>query len=591
MSEEDLDNPWQFMSAMMRAGQAITRNYMRNFSGYQHDARDIFLSWSGFMSKLAVSPSELFRVQDLWFSFLQKQCEHYSAGAGKAGEDKAQDQRTQHPDKRFSGEAWQRYPYFSMLKDNYLLFDQFISAVVNGADMSERQKRKLYFYTRHYLDLLSPSNFLLTNPEALELAADTGGKSLRSGFMNFVKDLEKGGITQTDETAFAVGKNLAVTPGAVVFRNDLFELIQYNASTEKAHEVPLLIVPPWINKYYILDLQPADSLVKFLVDQGFTVFMISWVNPSPGSGDLSFDDYVQRGALAAAGVVKEITGAEKVNAMGYCLGGTLLGVSAAIAETRKESVFNSLTFLAAMIDFSDIGPMGDVIDSALVNKLERGELLKDGLLAGGDMEKAFNLIRANDLVWHYAVNNYLKGKQPEPFDVLYWTNDNTNLPASMYLYYMRHMILENKLSRKNALRICNTPVDVGGISAPAFVIAFKEDHISPPATVFTTTELLSGPVEFILGESGHVMGVANPPSKKKYGHFINGAYGSGLEKWKDSAAYVSGTWWLTWSERLRKLSGRKVSVPAAPGSKKYRQIGAAPGEYVLQQCSLPEEAL
>ena len=304
---------------------------------------------------------------------------------------------------------------------------------------------------------------------------------------------------------------------------------------------------------------------------------------------ISFDDYVEMGVLKSAEVIQSITKGQKINLLGYCLGGTLLGVALAVMYAKKNVPVQSATFLAAMLDFSDVGPMGDVIDHALVRKLERGELQRQGVMHGHDMERAFNLIRANDLIWHYVVNNYLKGKKPAPFDVLYWTNDNTNLPAKMYSYYLRNMILENKLSRKNALRICDVQIDLGKIEVPSFVIAMRDDHISPPETVFTITELLSGPVKFILGDSGHVMGVANPPYKKKYGYCHYDELGFGFEAWKEGSKHTDGSWWTHWSEWLATQSGKMITAPARPGNKKYPVIGAAPGSYVRQRCRIYTE--
>jgi polyhydroxyalkanoate synthase len=303
-------------------------------------------------------------------------------------------------------------------------------------------------------------------------------------------------------------------------------------------------------------------------------------------GHISFDDYVEKGCLKALEVAKAVSKSKKVNTIGYCLGGTLLGTTAAILakqNSNQDNPINSATFLASMIDFSDVGPMGDVIDNALVKKLERGELVEQGVMSGDYMGKAFNLIRANDLVWNFVINNYLKGKTPAPFDALYWTNDNTNLPATMYLFYLRHMVLENKLSRKNALKICDTKIDIGKIEVPVFVIGFQEDHISPPQTTFTTTELVSGSVEFILGGSGHVMGVANPPSKKKYGYYLDGELENGFDAWKETAEFHEGSWWTAWIKRITAKSGKQIPVSKTLGNAKYKNLEPAPGSYVKEK--------
>jgi polyhydroxyalkanoate synthase len=405
------------------------------------------------------------------------------------------------------------------------------------------------------------------------------------GFKNLVNDIEKGQITQTDESAFEVGKNLAFSKGAVIYENELMQLIQYAPATKEVHELPLLMIPPWINKFYILDLRAENSFVKFMVEQGITVYMISWRNPCPGSTHMTFEDYVQQGALKAIEIAKEVSGVKKINTLGYCLGGTLLSVASAIlAKQEKHNPINSATFLAAMIDFIDVGPMGNVIDEALVNKMDRGELLQHGVLHGHDMEHAFNLIRSHDLIWNYAVNSYLKGLKPTAFDVLYWTNDNTNLPAEMYKYYIRHIILENGLSRKNALCIGGQQLDIGKIEFPVFVIGFTEDYISPAKTVFITTRMVSGPVEFILGGSGHVMGAINPPYKNKYGYYLNGKLEGNFDHWKDTAQFFEGSWWNAYSERLIAHSGNKVLARKELGSKTFPVIESAPGAYVKETC-------
>jgi polyhydroxyalkanoate synthase len=570
---------------VLKASKKILENYQSNFSGYHRDAHDIALTYSYFFTKLFAEPGEMIKVQNYYLDFLQKRQEVWRSiftNCKNKGESKPL-VSPEKGDNRFKAPQW-NYPYFDFIKQTYLLMEQLNLKIVDEVEMGEPIKRKLDFYTQQYTNLFSPSNFLYTNPEVLELSIKTKGENLWKGFTHLVHDIEQGRISQTDESAFEPGKNLAITPGAVVYQNELIQLIQYKPTTKNTYEVPLLIIPPWINKYYVLDLQPENSFIKFMVDQGFSVFAISWKNLPPKMGYFTFDDYVNKGALAAIDVVQNISEAKKINTLGYCLGGTLLSISCSILAAQKEDAINSVTFLASMIDFSDIGPMGDVINEALVTKLERGELLKDDVMHGHDMERAFNLIRAKDLIWNYAINNYLKGIEPSAFDVIYWTNDNTNLPANMYVYYMRQMILKNRLSRKNALRIADTPIDIGKITAPVYVVAMKEDYISPPQTAFTTTELVSGPVEFILGDSGHVMGVANPPSKKKYGYYLHGNLEYGYEEWKKTAQHFEGSWWTPWSDRLKKKSGKEIPASKGMGNKKYKEIEPAPGSYVKEKC-------
>lgn len=574
--------PAAMINSLVKAQTSIAHNYLRNLSGYHHDVRDIALTYANFYTKLMADPSELIKMYSLSLDYLkgwQDVCANILCN-----EQKEPVIRPQQGDKRFTDREWEENPLFNFMKQTYLLTEKLWMQVVDEVEMDKQARKKLDFYTSQYSDALAPTNFLFSNPSALRLAAETNGQSLWHGFQNLIKDLEKGKITQVEDTAYEVGSSLATTPGSVIYQNELMQLIQYAPATKKTFGIPLLVIPPWINKFYVLDLKPENSLVKFLVEKGITVFMVSWRNPQSGMGDVTFEDYIEKGALKAIDVAKEISGAEKINTLGYCLGGTLLGIACAILGAKPNMPVNSATLLATMLDFSDIGPLGDVIDSALVSKLERGELMHDGLLDGRDMETAFNLIRANDLVWNYVVNNYLKGITPLPFEVMYWTNDNTNLPAGMYIYYMRNMILENKLSRKNALTLCSTPVNLENITVPITVIGFVDDNISPAATNFITTDLVGGPVNFILGESGHVMGVVNPPSKKKYGHYTGGTLGKGIEGWKQTAKYTTGSWWPAWATWLVELSGNEVAAPAKAGNNKYKAIEPAPGSYVKEKC-------
>ncbi len=560
----------------------VTKNYFENFSAYNHDNRDIARSYFNFFSKVEINPQEVYKIQNFYTDFFKNQQKLLTSILSNESTPLISPDKD---DKRFVAEEWTTYPYFNFIKQNYLLLEKLADKIIDNAELDEKVKKQFAFYNNQYMDLLCPANFLATNPEALKLAVDTKGKSLWNGLNNFTHDIEQGKITQCDESAFEVGKNLATTPGSVIFENELMQLIQYAPSTKSVHEIPLLLVTSWINKYYVLDLQAKNSFVKFLIDQGITVYVTSWRNPSPGMGYLTFDDYVKEGALKAIEIVKEISSVKKVNVLGYCMGGTLLSVALSILSTNKKTnPVNIATFLASMVDFSDIGSIGDVINESLMKKLERGELIKDGVLHGYDMERAFNLIRANDLVWKYAVNNYLKGITPTSFDVLYWTNDNTNLPAKMYIYYMREMIYENRLSRKNALTICDTQIDVSKIDCPVFVLGFSEDYISPAKTCFETTKLVSGPVEFIYGESGHVMGTINPPSKKKYGYYLNGKLGGSFEEWKKTAKFKEGSWWTAWSEKLLANSGKQIAAKQKVGNEKYSTIEAAPGSYVVEKC-------
>ena len=590
MENKGIANLQELAENITKASQKIIQNYLENKSGYEHDNIDIADAYTDLTTKLLIEPDQLSKVHPLFQKFINDQQELWKRIAERQLNATKEYKPVITPaanDKRFRAPEWDEAPYyFDFVKQSYLLVSQLMTEIIDVVDMDYDTKKKLNFFTKQYIDALSPSNFVITNPEALKLAQQTNGQSLMDGYKNLLQDIQRGKISQTDESKFEVGVNLAITEGAVIFENELMQLIQYSPSTKTIYEIPLLMVPALINKFYLLDLRPENSLVKFSVDQGFTTFMISWKNSTADMGITTFDDYIEKGTLKAIEVIQAITKAKKINVLGNCLGGTIVSVTLAILAKRKskeENPVNTVTFLAAMVDFSDVGPMGGVIDNALVKKLERGELSKLGVMRGRDMETAFNLIRANDLIWSCVVNNYLKGKPAPVFDVLYWTNDNTNLPANAYLYYLRNMILENKLSRKNALRICNTQIDIGKIEMPVYVIGMRDDHICPAHTAFTTTELVSGPVEFILGGSGHVIGVTNAPTTKKYGYYLDGELDNGFEIWQKTAKFHDGSWWTPWSERLSKKSGKKIAPAKTLGNSKYKVIEPAPGRYVKEK--------
>jgi len=579
-----------------KAGQKLSTDFFSNLPAQMKSFSEFSVSYLTMANKVIGNPEVMAKGQSTFFNFLQNQAELSKRMFEKQANPDSEFVPVISPapgDRRFKAAEWNESPYyFDYIKQNYLLISQMMLEIVDSIELEKKSKSKLNFQTQQYLDALSPANFFMTNPEAIKLAGETNGKSLVKGYENLLKDIEKGSITQSDESTFEIGRDLAHTKGSVVYENELIQLIQYDPLTEKVSEVPLLILPPWINKFYILDLHTDRSLVEYCVKQGQTVFMISWKNPTAEMGYLGFEDYVVKGALKAIEVSKAITGAKKIDTLGYCLGGTLLGITLSIiaseeptfleAEREKDSV-NTATFLAAMLDFSDVGTMGAVIDEELVSNLEN-ELKDGGVMKGEDMAKAFNAIRANELVWHYVANNYLMGKTPPPFSVLYWSCDNTNLPARMYTYYMRNLIFENKLRIKNALRICNVPIDLGRIKVPTFVIGTIDDHISPCRTAFTTTELLSGEMEFVLGDSGHIMGAINAPSKKhKYNFKHNGELGKGFEHWEKTAKQGEGSWWPNWSKWIATKPHKTVPAPKNTGSKNYPAIEPAPGRYVKEK--------
>jgi polyhydroxyalkanoate synthase subunit PhaC len=486
-------------------------------------------------------------------------------------------------DRRFASKEWQENPIFDYIKQSYLLTAQTLTQWSEYAQLEEQDKKKLKFYTQYFIDAMSPTNFALTNPEVLKEAVDSKGQSLVTGLRNLLDDIAKGRISMTDETAFELGKNLAVTKGAVIYQNRLMQLIQYQPSTEQVSDRPLLIVPPSINKFYILDLQPHNSFVKYAVDQGNTVFLISWVNPDESLADTGWDDYVQEGVIQAVDIIKEITTAKKINTVSWCVGGTLLASALAVMQAKKQHTsISSATFFTTMLDFTEVGDLGVFIDEEQVAQNEEN-LQKTGVFSGKDLALAFSMIRANDLIWSYVVNNYLKGQAPTAFDILYWNSDPTNLPANMYSDYIRSMYLNNLLVKPNALEMCGVSVDLSQIKIPAYFLSTIDDHIAPWKTTFKGTELLSGPVEFVLGASGHIAGVINPAAKGKRNFWHNGELGKGADHWLQTAQSQPGSWWDNWTAWLKKRGGTEIAPPQAVGSDKYPIIEAAPGSYVKRR--------
>jgi len=483
-------------------------------------------------------------------------------------------------DKRFASEAWKNDPRFDMVKRNYLAYSNFLRAAVDAMPLDEKAKAKLRYDTGQFVDAMSPANFLVTNPEAMQLAVETGGQSVADGMRLFFDDLAKGRITTTDETAYEVGRDLATTPGAVIYENQLIQVIQYAPTTESVHERPLLIIPPCINKFYILDLQPENSLVRYAVEQGHTVFLVSWRNITPELGHLTWDDYLEEGVMQAIDVARAVSGADKVNTLGFCVGGTLLSSALAVLRTEDKDLVASMTLLTTMLDFSDTGEIGALVSEQSVAAREAA-IGQGGIMPGKELAFTFSSLRANDLMWQYVVNSYLKGKAPPAFDLLYWNADSTNLPGPMMCWYVRNTYLENNLREPGKTVQCGEPVDLSLIDVPAFLYASREDHIVPWKTAYASAELLAGDTTFVLGASGHIAGVINPPAKKKRNHWVGGTEGPDAQRWLDTASSVPGSWWPEWSGWLERHAGRKVAARSALGNRKYRRIEPAPGRYVM----------
>jgi polyhydroxyalkanoate synthase len=428
-------------------------------------------------------------------------------------------------DRRFKDDAWREHEVFDFIKQSYLLSARYVQDVVKHVDgLEPKTAQKVDFYARQFIDAMSPSNFLLTNPEVLRKTAETGGENLLKGLSNLLSDLERGKgrlhIKMTDLDAFQVGENIGVSPGKVVYQNDLMQLIQYAPTTEKVLKRPLLIGPPWINKFYILDLRPRNSFVRWAVSQGHTVFVISWVNPSSKLAEKGFEDYMSEGYLAALDAIEAATGEREINAIGYCLGGTLLGATLAYMAANGDDRIKSATFFVSMLDFAESGELGVFIDEEQLRTLE-GKMSRRGYLEGTEMATTFNLLRANDLIWSFVVNNYLMGNEPFPFDLLYWNSDSTRMPAKMHSFYLRKMYQENLLATQGGISLNGVPIDLGKIKIPAYFLSTREDHIAPWKSTYRGTQLLGGKKRFVLAASGHIAGVVNPPEGGKYSHWVN----------------------------------------------------------------------
>jgi polyhydroxyalkanoate synthase subunit PhaC len=487
-------------------------------------------------------------------------------------------------DKRFKDQAWQESTVFDFLKQSYLLTARWMqSSVADVEGLDEHDARKIDFYTRQFVDAMSPSNFLMTNPEVLKATINSKGENLVKGLQHMLEDLERGKgqlrISMTDQSAFEIGKNLATTPGKVIYQNDLIQLIQYEPTTKEVNKTPVLVIPAWINKYYILDLQQENSVVRWMIDQGHTVFIISWVNPDEKLGRKSFDDYMMEGPLAAIDAIEQATGEKSVSIMAYCLGGTLTAITLAWLHAKKQQErVKSVVYLTTMIDFSEAGELSVFIDEEQL-KLMETRMSQKGYLEGSEMAMTFNMLRANDLIWSFVVNNYLLGKDPFPFDLLYWNSDSTRMPATMHSFYLRNMYQNNLLVKPGGLKIGGVPIDLRTITTPSYILSTREDHIAPWKSTYASTQIYSGPVRFVLAASGHIAGVVNPPSKNKYCYWTNNALPKSPDAWLKDAKEVAGSWWPDVCEWQCTYSGPKVPA-RIPGKGKLKPIEDAPGSYV-----------
>jgi polyhydroxyalkanoate synthase subunit PhaC len=541
------------------------------------DTSTLGFDFADLMQKMTADPTAVARAQiDLFNANLaiwQKTAERMFNL--RSPEAKAKDKRFKHPD-------WSENAIFGFIKESYLVAAKSILSTVRDVKgMDEGAARKVDFYTRQFVDALSPSNFIATNPEVLTATLESGGQNLLRGLENLLSDLNRGdgrlSIKMTDMDAFRLGENIATTSGKIIYQNNLMQLIQYTPSTKEVRKQPLLIIPPWINKFYVLDLQPKNSLIKWAVDQGHTVFVISWVNPDEKLAGKSFEDYMLEGPVAALDAIGRATGERRVNAIGYCLGGTLLASTAAYLAANDDDRLASATYFVTLVDFTEVGDMAVFIDNEQLASLER-RMRERGYLDAQDMATSFNMLRANDLIWSFVVNNYLLGKEQLPFDLLYWNSDSTRMPATMHSFYLRKLYQENLLAKPGGISLAGTPIDLSKIKIPTFILSTREDHIAPWKSTYAATRLYSGPIKFVLSASGHMAGVISAPGSK-YGHWTNDKLPPTPDEWLAGATVHQGSWWPVWDEWISRLDPQRVPA-REPGGGKLPVVESAPGTYV-----------
>jgi len=545
-----------------------------------------------YLADLLAHPEKMIEQQvHLWRGTLLNYSKAISKSVGQADSDNAGGEPLHNnpldksQDSRFKNPLWDTHPYFNFIKSQYELSAKMLADSMAGVDeLGQRDRKRLEFISRQIADMLAPSNFLGTNPDAIEKAIETNGQSLVDGLENFVRDVEASGgnfaVTLTDPSAFQVGENIVSTPGEVVFRNRLFELIRYTPTTDEVYTTPLLILPPWINKYYVLDLKPENSFVRYAVSRGFVVFVVSWVNPDETYADVGLDTYLEEGALAAIEVVKAYAGVRRVNTIGYCIGGTLLAIAMAALAAKGDKSIKAATFLATLLDFEDIGDLGVFVDESYLKVIE-AETEELGFLSADLMARTFSYLRAKDLVYSPAVKSYLLGEAPAAFDLLFWNSDSTNLPGRMAREYLRDVCLNNGLT-KNTIEIDGATPHLTDIENPTFAVATLSDHIAPWKASFRGLATLSGSKTLILSESGHIAGIVNPPAAKKYGYWTNSSEFDSPAHWQEGATHHRGSWWPTWAQWLRQKSGKRVPAPAG-GHPDFPGLAPAPGTYVLQR--------
>ena len=529
---------------------------------------------------MLADPARLVQAQaSLWQDYAKL---WESTARRMAGEDAEPVAAPEPGDRRFKDDAWAENPIYDHIKQSYLLASKFMLSTVRETEgLDAHTAQKADFYTRQFIDALAPTNFAATNPGVVRRTVETGGENLVQGLEHMLDDLERGQgrlrIRMTDLDKFKLGENVAVTPGRIVFENDLMQLVQYAPATDVVRKRPLLIVPPWINKFYILDLRPKNSFIKWAVEQGHTVFVISWVNPDERLAEKSLDDYMLEGPVAALDAVEQATGEPRVNAIGYCLGGTLLAATLAYLKAKGRQAVESATFFTTMVDFEEPGELGVFIDDEQLSLMERA-MEEKGYFDGSSMAEAFNLLRANDLIWSFVVNNYLMGKEPFPFDLLYWNSDSTRMPRAMHSAYLREMYRHNRLREPGGITLAGVPIDLATVDVPVYILSTREDHIAPWRSTYAATRLYGGPIRFVLAMSGHIAGVVNPPAANKYGYYT-GALAASPDAWLEAATAHEGSWWPDWDAWVSAHDGGEAA-PREPGDGALPVIEEAPGRYV-----------
>ena len=586
LSAEESEKLQEAFKEIATRSQKLLQDFSQRYQGDGQQPTDplhLTQTFMDFTAKMLADPNRLVQAQvELWQQYMKLWQVTAQRMMGQTVEPVAEPARG---DKRFNDPAWKDEVVFDYLKQSYLLTARWLQGTIKQVEgVDDKTARKVDFYTRQFIDAVSPSNFAMTNPQVVKATVESKGENLLKGLQNLLGDLERGKgnllIRQTDMDAFKVGGNVATSPGKVVYQNDIMQLIQYAPSTDEVYEVPLLIVPPWINKFYILDLKPENSFIKWATEQGYTVFVVSWVNPDERLAKMVFEDYMKLGPLAALDAIEKATGQRKASAIGYCIGGTLMAATLAYMAARGDDRIVACTFFTAQVDFSEPGELGVFIDEDQLASVEE-MMSKKGYLEGSEMATTFNMLRANDLIWSFVVNNYLMGKDPFPFDLLYWNADATRMPAAMHSYYLRNMYQKNLLSQPGGLVLDNVPIDLRKISIPVYIQAGKEDHIAPSRSVYKATQIYGGPVRFMLAGSGHIAGVVNPPRNKKYQHWLNETDKNPptLAEWQAGAKEFPGSWWHDWDKWLAALSGPKVPA-RVPGTAGLPAIEDAPGSYV-----------